>query len=202
MSPIPIHLATEDELSEVVIRKLLSETGRNYSVGTVFGGGGFGYLSKRANNWNAAAAAGTPILLLADLDKHRCPSALIGKWLDREPHANLIFRVAVKEVESWLLADREGIADFLRISDALIPLQADQLPDPKLMLVNLARRSRVRALRDSITPRQGSTALQGPDYNGCLGDFVRNRWQRAAAIQRSPSLRRAWQKMMVFEPVW
>jgi hypothetical protein len=190
MSPIPLHLAIEDELSELVIRKLLLETGRDYFVGSVFGGGGLGYLKKRANNWNAAAAAGTPILLLTDLDSNHCPSRLISDWLDFKPHANLIFRVAVREVESWLLADRGGLSRFLGISEVHTPLRPDELPDPKLSLVNL----------ESIVPRRGSTAVQGPDYNGCLGDFVRNRWNRNAASPRSPSLARAWDRLMSFEP--
>lgn len=202
MSSIPVHLAIEDDLSEVVVRKLLSQTGRGYFVGSVFGAAGFGYLKKRANKFNAAAAAGTPIILLTDLDNYQCPSDLIANWLDSEPHTNLIFRIAVREVESWLLADREGFADFLRISSVLMPLEPDQVPDPKLTVINLARRSRSRALRESIAPRQGSTALQGPDYNGCLGDFVRNRWDLNAAAKRSPSLSRAWGKFMAFEPLW
>ena len=112
MSPIPVHLAVEDDLSEAVIRKLLFDTGRSYAIGTVFGRGGYGYLRSRVKTWNAAAAAGTPILLLTDLDQLPCPSGLIHDWLEAEPHANLIFRVAVREIESWLLADREGFADF------------------------------------------------------------------------------------------
>ena len=202
MSPIPIHLAVEDELSEVVIRRLLLETDRDYAIGTVFGRSGYGYLQSRANNWNAAAAAGTPIFLLTDLDQNPCPSAMIDDWLMVEPHANLIFRVAVREVEAWVLADLEGFADFLGISEALIPLQPDQIADPKQSLVNLARRSRIRVLRESIVPRPGSTAVQGPDYNGCLGEFVRNHWNRDGASERSPSLQRAWQKLMDFQPEW
>lgn len=202
MSPIPVHLAVEDDLSEAVVRRSLLDTGRDYVIGTVLGRSGYGYLQSRANNWNAAAAAGTPIVLLTDLDKHPCPSGLIDRWLDVKPHANLVFRVAVREVESWLLADREGFADFLRVSPVNIPLQPDQIADPKQSLVNLARRSRTRAVRESIVPRRGSTAVQGPDYNGCLGDFVRSQWSRDAALGCSPSLGRAWERLMAFEPDW
>jgi hypothetical protein len=81
-------------------------------------------------------------------------------------------------------------------------LQPDQIPDPKQSLVNLARRSRRRTLRESIVPRRGSTAPQGPDYNGCLGDFVRNHWNRDSAVGRSPSLGRASGRLMAFEPTW
>lgn len=202
MSPIPLHLVIEDELSEAVVRRVLAASHRDYFVGSAYGRTGFGYLRSTANNWNAAAAAGTPILLLTDLDQNNCPLELIAEWLDHQCHANFLFRVAVREVESWLLADREGFAQFLGISDVLVPVQPDQVADPKQTLINLARRSRRRALKQSIVPRQGSTATQGPDYNGCLGDFVRNQWNPDIAKDRSPSLNRAWQRVMSFEPVW
>jgi hypothetical protein len=202
MSRIPVHLAVEDDLSEAVIRRLILDSGRPYAIGAVFGRGGYGYLRSRAKNWNAAAAAGTPILLLTDLDQHHCPPGLIDDWLGAEPHANLIFRVAVREVESWLLADREGFASFLGISATNVPLEPDQVTDPKRSLVNLARRSRRRVLRESIVPPQASTAVQGPDYNGCLGEFVRNLWDRDSAARRSLSLNRAWARLMAFEPHW
>lgn len=202
MSPIPVHLAVEDDLSETVIRKLLLSVGRAYAIGTVFRRGGFGYLRSRARNWNKAAAAGVPIFLLTDLDQHLCPSGLIHDWLGEQPHTNFIFRVAVKEVESWLLADREGFAEFLGISVTKMSLQPDQITDPKQSLINLARRSRRRTLRESIVPRQGSTAAQGPDYNGCLGEFVRNHWNHNSAVKCSPSLTRAWNRLSTFQPFW
>ncbi|MDF2210039.1 hypothetical protein L1F28_15070 [Arthrospira platensis NCB002] len=41
-------------------------------------------------------------LVLTDLDKSECPLAIINEWLKSQPkHPNLLFRVAVKEVESW-----------------------------------------------------------------------------------------------------
>jgi hypothetical protein len=202
MSPIPLHLIVEDELSEVVIRRVLADTDRDYYVGAAYGRSGFGYLQSTADKWNAAAAAGTPILLLTDLDHRHCAPELIAGWLRHQCHANLLFRVAVREVESWVLADRQGFAEFLGISDALVPAQPDLEADPKQTLINLARRSRRSALRSSIVPRKGSTAIQGPDYNGCIGDFVRNEWDSNAAKDRSPSLNRAWQRFMSFEPLW
>ncbi len=202
MSPIPVHLAIEDDLSEIVVRRLLADTQREYSVGAAFGRTGYGYLRNTAPKWNAAAAAGTPIILLTDLDRHPCASGLINTWLGAAPHPNLIFRIAVREVESWILADREGFSQFLRISSVFVPLQPDQLPDPKQTLVSLARRSRVRIVKESIVPRRGTTAIQGPDYNGCLGEFVRNDWDSNAAVGHSPSLSRAWTKFMTYEPAW
>jgi len=43
-------------------------------------------------------------------------------------HPNFLFRVAVREVEAWLLAHREGIARFLGISEHLVPLMPTAFP--------------------------------------------------------------------------
>lgn len=111
-TPIPIQLAVEDDLSEAVLRKILSTSGRPYAVGTCYLGRGFGYLRKTIHGFNNAAK-GTPYLVLTDLDQAECPPNLIGAWLQVPIHANLVFRVAVREVEAWLLADRAGLARFL-----------------------------------------------------------------------------------------
>jgi hypothetical protein len=50
--PIPISLAVEDELSEVVLQRLIVATGRQFAVGPTYRRGGFGYLKKRAVAWN------------------------------------------------------------------------------------------------------------------------------------------------------
>ena len=63
-------------------------------------------------------AKGTPFILLTDLDKNECAPMLIQEWLTDPLHPNLIFRVAVHEVEAWILADREAFAPFLGISPA------------------------------------------------------------------------------------
>ena len=123
-------------------------------------------------------------------------------WLTEAKHPNLVFRVAVREVESWLLADRENLSRFLGIAEASIPMDSDRLADPKATLVELARKSRSKETRDRIVPRRGSTAKQGPDYNGCLGLFVSNSWDTAAAKAGSPSLARTINRLRAFKPVW
>jgi hypothetical protein len=48
-------------------------------------------------------------------------------------------RVAVREVESWVLADRRRIANFLSAPLNSIPMDPEQLDDPKMALLTLAR---------------------------------------------------------------
>jgi hypothetical protein len=166
MTPIPVNIATEDELSEAALLRILVETGR-YAVGTAYRRGGFGYLRRTIHGWNSAAK-GIPFVVLTGLDTGGCPPELIADWLPAGKHPNLIFRVAVREVESWLLADPEHLSKFLHVPISLVPRGTDSLADPKATMVDLARRSRSKAIRDRIVPRKGSTAKQGPDYNGCL----------------------------------
>lgn len=196
---IPIHLAVEDILSEMVLRVMLQQSGRHYAVGTCFGHYGFGYLKKRVNGFNNAAR-GTPFLILTDLDQTDCPPLLIKEWFSSPIHSNLLFRIAVREVEAWLLAHRSAFASFLGVREASIPESPDELIDPKKSLIELAAKSRKRELREAIIPRSGSTARIGPDYNGQLISYVQHRWKVREATKHSPSLNRAFWAIRNFEP--
>jgi hypothetical protein len=48
----------------------------------------------------------------------------------------MCFRTGVKEVEAWLIADRERLADFLRIPVSNVPMAPDSIEDPKIALGN------------------------------------------------------------------
>ena len=197
---IPINLAFEDSLSESVLRVLLRGSGRCYEVATLYTGGGFGYLRQRVRGFNNAAK-GIPFLLLTDLDTAECAPVLVREWLPVSPHPNLLFRIAVREVESWLVADRENLARFLGIRVELVPFDPDSIPDPKSVLISLASKSRNRRLRDDIVPRPGSTSKQGPNYNGRLIGFVEHIWDPGVATATSASLRRTVEALASFVPL-
>jgi hypothetical protein len=200
MNPIPVNLAVEDELSEVTLYRILDIV-EGFAVGTPYRRGGFGYLRRTIFGWNQAAKS-IPFIVLTDLDNYECPAELIKDWLEIPKHQNLLFRVAVREVESWILADTINFAVFLGIKSSLIPLDTDSLSDPKNTLVQLARKSKSKLIRDSIVPTKGSTAKQGPDYNGCLCTFVREKWNLNAAKTNSPSLARTVDRLSSFTPTW
>lgn len=196
---IPIHLAVEDELSEVVLRAILMQSGRDYAVGSCFRRHGFGHLKRGIGGFNNAAK-GVPFLVLADLDSAECAPVLIRDCLRAPAHKNLLFRVAVREVEAWLLAHRTAFASFLGIRSDLLPPSPDDLANPKELLIGLARRSRRRRLREAIVPGMGSTAKIGPDYNAALSAFVESDWDVKEAQRRSPSLGRAAKAIAEFKP--
>src|SRR5262249_42952103 len=100
-------------------------------------------------------------------------------------------RIAVRAAEAWLLADRERIADFLSVSRNLVPRNPDILDDPKATLINLARRSRKRQIREQFPPRIGSGRKVGPQYTGAMISFIENQesgWRLTEAVDQSKSL--------------
>ncbi|OPY52801.1 MAG: hypothetical protein A4E49_01754 [Methanosaeta sp. PtaU1.Bin112] len=191
---IPINLAYEDDLSlQIILRILESQdvisSNKRFSVGSRFHGRGFGYLKRNISGFNKASK-GMPYLILTDLDDKECAPIMIQEWLPETKSPNLIFRVAVREVESWLLADGPGFARFLGVSTKKVTAKPDDLPDPKACLINLARKSIKRSIREDLVPKQGSTAKQGPAYNECLASFVQESWNPSNARRSSPSLER------------
>ncbi len=201
MSPIPINLAVEDALSEAVLRKVLENSTRQYAIGSTYGQRGISYLRRMIRPFNNAAK-GTPFLVLVNLDQVECAPALVTEWLTDNQHPNLLLRVAVREVESWVLADTAGFATFLGISKRLVPPDTDSLVDPKQFLIRLAKASPRRDLRRDIVPPPASTRTIGPNYNGRLIRFVNSSWDCRVARSQSPSLDRLVRSLEAFVPFW
>ena len=198
---LPITLVVEDILSEETLRKILQASGRPYHVGAVYGRKGFGYIKGRIEGFNQAAK-GRPYLVMTDLDQTECPPTLIDDWFTHPIQPNLLFRVAVHEVEAWLLADRKAFARFLGIAQDLVPTYPEKLQKPKRKLIALAKKSKKKILRNAIVPAPGVTTPIGPDYNGALAKFVRNHWTPSRAKANSPSLERAIRAIREFVPVY
>jgi hypothetical protein len=114
---------------------------------------------------------------------------LIGAWLPDGAHSNLLLRVAVREIEAWLLADIQGLAAFLGLK-RLQTQDVESLTDPKTSLLAEVKKSRRRRLREDILPARRTSAKVGPRYNGALIEFVRGQWQPEEARRNSDSLDR------------
>lgn len=189
MTPISICLAVEDDLSEWVLRRILRERPVPYAVGTVFKQGGFGYLKKKTPAFNNMAKA-CPVLLLTDLDTRPCAPALLDEWLHHPKHPDFLLRVAVREVEAWLLASDAQFGSFLGIRRSLNVSDTESLADPKAELLKLAEASPRRGLREAITRREYGNLRQGPAYNSTLAEFVNENWSLPTASSKCASLRR------------
>lgn len=189
-----ITIATEDELSEAVGSRLVAEVLPNFEVVQKLRRGGNGYLKSKCQNFNQMATR-HPVLLITDLDNSACASALIESWFGILPrNANLKFRVAVREIESWLLADHLGMQNLLVNGANNITPNPDQLPNAKEYLLHRAKRA-PREIKNDLVRSKGALATQGLGYNARLCAFAREAWEPARASQRSSSLARAIQRL-------
>lgn len=146
---VVVSAAVEGSVDEVLVKRLISEAGG--IPGEVYGKNGKLPLRTKINAYNSAARY-RPWVVLVDLNHEAdCAPDLCRAWLPtRSP--KLCFRVAVREVEAWLLADREHISKFLSISKTRIPLNTELEENPKQVMVNLAALSRRRDIREDIFP--------------------------------------------------
>lgn len=182
-----VVIATEDDLSEVVLKKVICEVSREYRVHTSLGKTGFGYLKQRISNFNKMADH-MPVIVLADLDRALSRDALFESWLPGVKSERLIFSVAVREIESWVLADAESFSEFFGVSKALIPRDPDRLEKAKLKLLEIVARSTKRSIRDEILPRKGSSSPVGLGYNDHLCRYISSVWGLKRASDSSQSL--------------
>jgi hypothetical protein len=182
-----VSCAVEGDLDAIVARRLLSHV--DLSCGPIYGGDGKAAVRRSIQGY-ACGAKHSRWFVLVDLDNdHQCASSLVTDWLPEIPEL-MSFRVAVREIEAWLLADRIGIASFLSVSPTRIPRNPEGIDKPKASMLDIAGRSRIRAIREGVPPRPGSGRTIGPIYVTELARFVQQEWDVDAASTLSPSLER------------
>ena len=142
------------------------------------------------------AANGITVFLLTDLDSSRdCLPGLTRSWIKGTLNPRFFFRVAVMEIESWVMADRMGFAAFLSIPLHRIPSSTDSILNPKEFLISLARRSQKKTIREALVPVQGATLSVGSEYNTLLSEFVQDHWDLERAASASPSLKQTLDRL-------
>ncbi len=192
-----VLLVVEDELSGIVLRKLVEESANRLFVYSVLTMGGFGKIKTGIQRFKNASNV-MPHIVLTDLDTRDCAPSLLEDWGVGTDIRNILFRVAVREVEAWLLADREGIAKYLKLPLAKTPQHPEQEIDPKQSLFSLVRKCKKRRLVEELVPATGSSASVGPLYNTRMGDFVRDIWNIQRAVENSDSLSRTVNRIASF----
>ena len=169
-------------------RRLAAECG--FEVARVYGKLGWQFVRDNVAKYNAAARFVPHLVLVDFMDTgFDCPGRVVESWLP-DRRQEMVFRLVVPELESWMLADHESMAGFLRVPVNRIPRFPERETDPKRTLVNLARHSASRRIKAALVPREGSSAVVGPDYNSEMELFIREIWSPAAARVSSPSLDR------------
>lgn len=167
---------------------LLAQIGRSDIKPVIRDARGGPNFWKEAKRYNEAAVH-TLVLGLADVEQAVCAGGLIVANLPTKSAA-FHLRLAVRMLESWLIADRIAIASFLGVSQARIPHDPDELAHPKRLLVTLARGSTKRTIREAMVP-DDSGGIVGPDYVATMAAYIESHWNVERARAESPSLNRA-----------
>ena len=187
--------AVEGDLDEAVLHRVVSQAG--LSLANVYGRSGKPSLLRAVRGYNAAAHHCSWVVLV-DLDQDcECAPPCAQRWLP-DPAPHMCFRLVVRSIEAWLLADGERIANFLGVRRAQVPAEPDALANSKRALVDLARRSRRRSIRDEIVPRAGSGRFVGPLYTTRMIEFVQDDatgWRVDHAMDASGSLNRCVERL-------
>lgn len=187
-----ITSAVEGLCDEAVVKRLVVEAGGQ--LGAVYGKGGKPALRRKVSGYNAAAQF-APWVVLVDLDRDaECAPPFRAAWLPT-PAPHMCFRVAVRTVEAWLLADRERFARFLGVNLGSLPRSPEDLEDPKQLVVDLARGSRKRDIRADLVPRPGAGRRIGPAYTDRLIEFAVGPWRPPAAAEIAESLKRCMSRI-------
>jgi len=192
------NLVAEGYTEEIVASRLLPFCG--HELGTVYGKKGSGDIRKKAAVYSYLATEYSGVLVLTDFRDTGAacvPTAIQEYILNRLPCPPKTFlcRFAVNEVESWLLADRKGMAEFMRIPISRMPHQPENETYPKRTLINLARSSRNRRIREGIAPPPGHHADVGPQYMNLLQKFITDFWNIEAAMSSAQSLERCVRRL-------
>ena len=184
----PIAIATEDQLSEAIALRLIAEVKAPHRVALKLGKTGNGYLRARMSSW-CQMAQRQVMFVLTDLDRANCLVEFRDQWLVTEAPKNLLLRIAVREVESWVLADHVAMRALMG-AKGVLPVAPDELADPKQSLLRLAKGA-PRQVRDDLLKAIGGNLAQGLGYNARLSAWVHSDWCPQRAAERSPSLARA-----------
>lgn len=186
-----LTIAAEGSCDLAMMRRMVDSAG--HQVDREFNCRGKGNLDKRLPGY-INACAHYNWFVLRDLDRdHACAPGLLGMLAPQGIPDRMLFRIAVRSMESWLLADRDAISGWLRVPKRQVDSSPEDLQDPKGYLASLASRSSSKELRQRMSPDDRSGARVGPEYESSITEFISQHWKptRAADGGLSPSLSRA-----------
>ena len=191
-------LIAEGFMEEAVAARLLPFCG--HELGNIYGMRGCDYIRQKASVFHTLATEQTGVLVLTDFRDSgaSCVPDALQEYVSNkipDPPKTFLFRFAVNELESWLLADNEGIAKYFGISVSRIPQEPEKEAHPKRVLVDLARSSRKKRIREGVAPLPGHHANIGPEYIDLLREFITMHWNIETAICNAPSLERCVRRL-------
>ncbi|MDR1594839.1 MAG: DUF4276 family protein [Prevotellaceae bacterium] len=194
-----VYIVGEDPVTYTIIKRILAYCSDDFEIIAELPARG-GQVKSKIAEFNKLSYA-YPVVLLIDLDNNDCAPQLV-KQLISNKNDNFIFNIAVDEAEAWLMADREGFANYFKIMLEDMPSahQTKQGGRKTLTEMNFAYKSSMFLTHELIkkskhlefvqqlTPKKG--AAKGPEYNSCMLPFILKIWNIDSARQNADSLNR------------
>lgn len=185
------RVIVEGETDEPVINALMRAAGwadHEFFVRSVNGKGAIDRDIKKY--WKAARRH--PYVVFRDLDRDGggCPVTLRAQLVEHTPgeSPDLLIRIVDQCIESWILADREGVAEFCkRHISSVRPCDSR----PKDHLLRLFQKAQ---FKDAVL-REGGKLAFGPTYAVHLQRLMTDHWSIERAAAESDSLRRALKRL-------
>ena len=185
------RVIVEGETDEPVINALMHAAGwadHEFFVRSV---NGKGVIDRDLKNyWEAARVH--PYVIFRDLDRdgEGCPVTLRAQLVEHTPgeSPDLLIRIVDQCIESWILADRQGVAEFCERPIASVrPCDSR----PKDQLLRLFQKAQ---FKDAVL-REGGKLAFGPAYALHLQRLMTDHWSIERAAAESDSLRRALKRL-------
>lgn len=195
---ITVSAAFEDDFHLAVLRRLAGTCG--FELGDLDGFTNRSTILVGSLPYILRLSCTEPWLVLVDLDQDECAPHLLREAIP-EPSEYLIVRIAVKEVEAWLLADCEGIARFLRVSQSRVNSQPQQLEDPKNFLLHMAAHSSKAEISKLAKDILAGKKNYHP-FSTLMIEYVERNWDPIRAAQRCDSLSRCILSLSTTLPSW
>jgi hypothetical protein len=183
----------EDEPTYQIMLKMFSLFSGCFVVEAQIPCYGYGKIKTKISAYNNSARR-RYWFVITDLDQTECAPSLIREWLPEGCNQKMLFRVAVREIESWLLADKKNFSTFFAVNPASVPAAPDSLNDPKQTIFTLVKQSGERHIREAVLPVDAKAHI-GPGYNEYFTEFILNYWDIDTARQHSASLDKALQSL-------
>jgi hypothetical protein len=195
-----LQAAAEGDTDVPIVRKLAADAGFEIH-GNVIDCAGKSGVDRQLAGYNGSAN-GSPWLVLRDLDHDAgCAPAFLAACAFK-PSRWMCFRIAVRELESWILADAEAFSAFYGVPLLALPEDPDGEADPTATIIRLVHKSRDAAVRRAVLPRPGSLVQVGPRYEDMLIEFGKEHWDLSRACNRSDSLWRARRALRQLSSAW
>ena len=185
------QVIVEGETDEPVINALMRATGWVNGEFAFTRANGKGVIDRDIKEyWEAARFIPHVIFRDLDCDEGGCPVAVRSMLSSKTPgeSPDLLIRIVDQCIESWILADREGIAEFCNRSAASVKPRASHHKPYLLRLMKEAK------LKDAVE-QQGRLLDFGPTYAVHLQRLMTDHWSFERAAAESDSLRRALKRL-------